>query len=232
MRTRLMSCFVALGVAMGGDAVAGEPVVVELFTSQGCSSCPPADKILAEMAERDDIIALALHVDYWDYIGWKDIFAKPAFTKRQRAYAHAAGERSIYTPQIIIGGRDHVIGTKAMEVARQLDAHADQPDPVDVTLKRSGDRVEISVRALTRVPAGLVVQLVTYTPHASVHIKRGENAGKTLEYHNIVRDWITVGTWDGRTEYRANVQVPSGTPVAVLVQEKSAGAILGADKLR
>ena len=99
-------------------ARAAEPVVVvELYTSQGCSSCPPADKLLAELASRKDVLPLALHVDYWDYIGWADVFADPAYTKRQRAYARVAGSRSIYTPQMIVGGKDHVIGFKPMAVA-------------------------------------------------------------------------------------------------------------------
>lgn len=232
MGSRLLSFVAAAWVALGGAAVADGPVVVELFTSQGCSSCPPADKILAEIADRDDVIALALHVDYWDYIGWKDIFADPAFTKRQRAYAQAAGARSIYTPQMVVGGRDHVVGTKPMKLAEFINAHAKAPDPVSVEVSRAGDSVTIEARATGSVPSGMVVQLVTYTPTATVEIKRGENAGRTLSYHNIVRDWIEIGKWDGRGTFRAEARVSGGTPVAVLVQARDAGPILGAAKAR
>ncbi|WP_413717094.1 DUF1223 domain-containing protein [Silicimonas sp. MF1-12-2] len=232
MRSRLLTLVAAAWTALGGAAAADGPVVVELFTSQGCSSCPPADKILAEIAERDDIIALALHVDYWDYIGWKDLFAKPAFTLRQRAYAHAAGERSIYTPQMIVGGVDHVVGTKPMKLAERIAAHADAADAVSVRLSRSGDRVSIEARAEGRVPTGMVVQLVTYTPKATVEIGRGENAGRRLSYHNIVRDWVEVGTWDGRGVFKSDVRVSADMPVAVLVQARDAGPILGAAKTR
>ena len=232
MRSRLLSYVAAAWAVLGGAAAADGPVVVELFTSQGCSSCPPADKILAEIANRDDIIALALHVDYWDYIGWKDSFANPAFTERQRAYAHAAGARSIYTPQMIVGGRDHGVGTKPMKLAEFINVHAEAPDAVSVELSRAGDRVTIEARATAAVSSGMVVQLVTYTPTATVEIKRGENAGRTLAYHNIVRDWIEVGKWDGRGTFRAEARVPGGMPVAVLVQARDAGPILGAAKSR
>jgi hypothetical protein len=232
MRLRLMTCAAAIWAATGAIAAADGPVVVELFTSQGCSSCPPADRILGEIASRDDVIALALHVDYWDYIGWKDIFADPAYTQRQRAYARAAGARSIYTPQMVIGGQDHIVGTKPMDLAKQIQRHAEMPDPVDVSLSRSGDKVRIEAKAVARVPSDMVVQIVSYTPKETVEVRRGENAGRTLEYHNIVRQWVDVGTWDGRSGFSTTVTVPSGTPVAVLVQEKNAGRILGAAKLR
>jgi hypothetical protein len=232
MRSRFLGYVAAVWTALGGAAAADGPVVLELFTSQGCSSCPPADKILAEIANRDDIIALALHVDYWDYIGWKDIFANPAFTARQRAYAHAAGARSIYTPQMVVGGLDHVVGTKPMKLAEFIEAHAEAPDAVSVELSRAGDKVTIEVKAVRDVQSGMIVQLVTYTPKATVEIKRGENGGRTLSYHNIVRDWIQVGTWDGRGTFRAEARVSGETPVAVLVQSRNAGPILGAAKIR
>lgn len=229
--THLCRMAAAAWMALAGMAAAGETVVVELFTSQGCSSCPPADRILGELAERDDVIALALHVDYWDYLGWKDGFASPENTKRQRAYARAMGERSIYTPQMVIGGRDHVIGSRPMKVGQTIQKHSEQTLPVRIQLKRSGDTVTILARANGNIPK-TVVQLVTFQPKVTVDVRRGENAGRTLDYHNVVQDLVRVGTWDGRSDYSGTVKVPANMPVAVLVQQTGAGPILGASQLR
>lgn len=222
-----------LWMALSGGAATANPVVVELYTSQGCSSCPPADALLGEIADRDDVIALGLHVDYWDYIGWKDQFADPAFSARQRAYARAAGQRTVYTPQIIVNGRDHLVGYKPMKLAELMQTYKARPLPVSVDLRRDGDRVEIEARAVGEIPSGgCVVQVLTYDPYASVEIGRGENAGRTLEYFNIVRDLVEVGRWDGNGTWRATVRVPADRPVAVLVQARDHGPILGAAKSR
>ena len=230
---RLLIWCSAVWMALASFASAQEPVVVELFTSQGCSSCPPADKIVAELSERDDIIALALHVDYWDYIGWKDEFADPAHTIRQRGYSRAAGKRSIYTPQVVVGGVDHVVGSNPMKLLDTIAAHRSQAKPAKVTLGRDGDRVSVSIRASGTMPSsGAVVQVATVTPMATVDIRRGENAGRTLKYHNIVRKLVQIGEWNGRGTYRASVKVPDGVRVVVLVQSSASGPILGAAQLR
>ena len=230
---RLLVWCSAIWMAMVSFAVADEPVVVELYTSQGCSSCPPADKILAELSQRDDIIALALHVDYWDYIGWKDEFADPAHTVRQRGYSRAAGKRSIYTPQLVVGGIDHVLGARPMKLMEAIEAHRARAKPASVTLRRDSDRVAVSVRATGQMPSGgAVVQVATVTPTATVEIRRGENAGRTLQYHNIVRKLVEIGKWDGRGTYRASIKVPDGVRVVVLVQSSTSGPILGAAQLR
>ena len=210
---------------------AGETVVVELFTSQGCSSCPPADRILAELASDPDVIALAFHVDYWDYLGWKDQFASPENTNRQKAYARAAGERSVYTPQMIIGGRDHVVGSKAMKVSKAVRAHMEVAQPATVRLQRQGDTVLVNASAERPIPRA-VVQLVTYTPEATVAIKRGENAGRTFTYHNVVQQVVVLGIWDGDGEFSASASVPRTVPVVVLIQAQGAGPIMGASRLK
>ena len=229
---RLGTIAVSFWLALSGWAAAQGPVVVELYTSQGCSSCPPADKLIGQIAERDDVIALALHVDYWDYIGWKDEFANPDHTTRQRTYSRVAGKRTIYTPQMVVAGVDHVVGTKPMKLADLLNAHKAKTNPAEVSLSRDGDRIRISATAEGRVPAGSVVHVVTYTPKESVSIRRGENAGRKLTYHNIVRQWVTVGEWNGQGTYTASVKVPRGMAVAVLVQSPGQGPMLGAAKLR
>ncbi|PUB13179.1 DUF1223 domain-containing protein [Yoonia sediminilitoris] len=211
-------------------AMAEGPVVVELFTSQGCSSCPPADAFLHGLAGRDDVIALALHVDYWDYIGWADIFANPAYTARQHAYARAANATTVYTPQMVINGQDHVIGSRPVQVMEQLQYHQQQELPVDVTItRRAGD---VQIQAAAKRSGDYVVQLVRYTPEQTVAIKRGENAGKKISYSHIVYDWQVVGQWDGVRAFELDVEAPGDEPVVVIVQEARNGPIVGAAQLR
>ena len=207
------------------------PVVVELFTSQGCSSCPPADAFFGEeLAGREDVIALALHVDYWDYLGWRDNFANPAFTKRQKNYARAGGHRMVYTPQIIVGGRDHVVGNHPQEVRALLEAHKAVDSPVMVRLTRRGERVEIEAMAVES-PGPMLIHLVRYEPENEVSIKRGENAGRKLSYANIVTDWHVIAEWDGRAPLRIKAPASGDAPVVVMVQSKGYGPIWAADRI-
>ncbi len=217
--------------ALAGAVQAQETVVVELFTSQGCSSCPPADRILGELAQEENVIALGFHVDYWDYLGWKDDFASPEHTKRQRAYARAKGERTIYTPQMIVGGVDHVVGSRGMKVAKLVQKHSERRMPVTVRLERSGGTVTIRATASGDVP-NAVVQLATYSPKETVDIRRGENRGRKLSYHNVVRKMAPIGTWDGQGTFSATANVAGNAPVVVLIQARNGGAILGASRLR
>jgi len=206
------------------------PTVVELYTSQGCSSCPPADAMLHDLAKRDDVIALALHVDYWDYIGWKDSFGRPENTARQHAYARAANATTVYTPQMVIGGQDHVIGSRPMQVMDTIQAHNSQPNPVDVALTRRGDRLTID--AQTRQRGQYTVQLVRYVPEETVAIRRGENAGRDLSYANIVTAWDVLDRWDGRDRLQLEATVTGTEPVVVIVQRSTNGPIVGAAVLR
>ena len=221
-------------IALAGPVSAqSHPVVVELFTSQGCSACPPADEMLHELAERDDVIALALHVDYWDYIGWKDEFASPAHTARQKAYAAAMGNRSVYTPQMIVNGSDSIVGAKAMQLADTIMKHAMQPATVDLAVARSGD--VLSIRAdFAQTPAAgdMIVQLVRYTPARSVTITRGENAGRDFTYANVVSAWDIVAEWDGTEALNMTTPISGQEPVAVLIQQVDHGIILAAAQLR
>lgn len=218
-------------LALSGAVVAQErAVVVELYTSQGCSSCPPADALLADLVEHEGVIPLALHVDYWDYIGWKDSFADPAFTRRQKAYAHAAGHRTVYTPQLIVGGRDHIIGAKAMKLMQQIEKHRRAAPSVAMALQVQGSDLLVSAPAAP--DAGeMVVQLVRYTPKAQVAIKRGELAGHTLSYSNIVRTWDEVARWDGKSPLSLRLKPSGDLPGVIIIQRKGPGAILAAARL-
>jgi hypothetical protein len=218
--------------ASSSAALAEDTVVVELFTSQGCSSCPPADSFLAELAERDDIIALALHVDYWDYIGWADTFAQPAFTQRQNAYSLAAGSTVVYTPQMVIDGIDHVIGNRVMEAAEAIAARRNAPNPVSFEIEDTAEGWHISASWIGQDQApAMVVQVVTYSPREQVEITRGENAGLTTTYHNVVRSWQVVADWSGAASFEAQVVPREDMPHVVIVQEDGYGPILGAYRL-
>lgn len=229
--TRLSSLVAAFSLFFATALWADDhPVVVELFTSQGCSSCPPADKLLHELAEMEDVIALSLHVDYWDYLGWKDKFASPAFTKRQQDYARAMGEASVYTPQMIIGGTDHVVGSRPMKVSKLIQKHVQKPKQVDVVLQRKGSQVVIN--AASAKPQDMVVYLIRYTPSKTIDIRRGENRGHTLTYANVVTDWQQIEEWDGAEPLRAIAESNGTEPVVVIVQRKGYRDVLGAARLR
>lgn len=235
MRRTLSALAIAFGLAFPAAGIAQDrPVVVELYTSQGCSSCPPADAMLIDLAKRDDVIALALHVDYWDYIGWKDSFGDPSFTGRQKAYAKASGHRTVYTPQMIVGGRDHLVGAKPMELARLIDAHSSAAPRVNLSLKRDGGAMTVSADRVSgaKLPARMIVQLVRFDPLRKVEIKRGENAGRTITYANVVTELRVLGEWDGADRLQLRSENAGNGPVAVLVQAAGSGPIIAAAQLR
>lgn len=207
------------------------PVVVELFTSQGCSSCPPADQFMEVLAQRDDVIALSMHVDYWDYIGWKDEFADPQHAKRQRAYASEAGRHSVYTPEMIVNGESDIIGAKPMAVATAIEAYKAQPRLVEVKLSRDGQSMNVNVRALQDVAGPLQVLMVRFQPERVSNITRGENAGKVITYVNVAQDLQLIGPWDAQSDFAAAVNVPDDLPVVVMVQRQNIGRILAAARL-
>lgn len=194
MRNILAACVLALTPLSAAHA---DPVVVELFTSQGCSSCPPADALLAELAENEDVIALALHVDYWDYIGWPDTFAQPAFSARQKGYARAEGSTVVYTPHMIVGGTDHVAGAKPMTVMAQIAAHKERKPVVRLSVASGPDGIVVRAETDTPLDTPAKIMLVTYTPFQTVDIKSGENAGRTVTYSHIVTDWRALEVFNG-----------------------------------
>lgn len=227
----LFLCLSLPGFAQTSPEVATNGVVVELYTSQGCSSCPPADAFLAELAGAQHVIALALHVDYWDYIGWEDEFAHAAFTERQKSYARVAKSRMIYTPQMIVGGVDRVEGNAPDAVVKLIGKHLAAARPVTLSVERRGDVLVIRAEADPPLSAGAEVQLVRYLPEATVAIERGENAGLTVTYRNIVTGWDKIGDWPGTAPLEMQAAVPQDEPVVVIVQEPGPAAILAAAQL-
>lgn len=231
---RYILAMALLAAALPHSAWADEdhPVVVELYTSQGCSSCPAADAILHELSKRNDVIALALHVDYWDYIGWKDEFGDPAHSERQRAYATAGKRRSIYTPEMIVHGQDDIVGAKPMALSKAIAEHAAMPPKVEVDLTRTGNTLNIKAMMLEAVSQPMTVHMLRFTPEQTTEIKRGENAGKTLTYANVVEGWTVLGTWDGKKPLKMSAKVLGQKPTVVIIQSKVAGPILAAATLR
>jgi len=233
MRTKAavmaQGALVAVAVLAAGPAAAApadHPAVVELFTSQGCSSCPPADALLAQIATRQDVIALALHVDYWDYIGWADTFGDPAYTTRQRSYARAMGENMVYTPQMIINGSSAIVGSDAEALVSALTA--DDEDAPVLRLSRSGGTLSIRADAAPDLSAPVRVMLVRYHPKAEVAIQRGENSGRTITYTNIVTSLTEIGQWDGSRALQMDVGATGKQMSVVLLQEAGPGRIVAA----
>ena len=205
--------------------------VLELFTSQGCSSCPPADALLSEIGSRDDVIALAYHVDYWDYRGWHDTFGSPAFSDYQRGYAAAQGEPRVYTPQLMVNGTTDVVGSRRNEVTSAL-AGADLPVPL--TIAHTNDMLTVSAQGNADYPSARL-WLVTFKQGASVAVERGENHDRVLDYTHIVTSRQIIGMWDH--DEGASVTLPvadllgsTSDGAAILIQEDidgQPGRILG-----
>jgi hypothetical protein len=215
-----------------GQSLSEPGVVVELYTSQGCSSCPPADALLEELVQQPGVIALSLHVDYWDYIGWQDTFGNARFTARQKAYAHAAGEKMIYTPQIIVAGGERLVGNEGDAVAVAVQRGAARPSDVALQLSREGDMVTIRAQSATPLPAPVRVQLVRYLPQQTVEIAGGENAGQIVTYSNIVTDWQIIGEWAGQDPLAMTVPAAGSEPVVVILQNEGPAEIVAAARLR
>ena len=203
------------------------PAVVELFTSQGCSSCPPAEKYLGELARRPAVLALTFHVDYWDELGWRDRFSLPQATGRQRDYAAALGLRSVYTPQAIVDGTREFVGSNRAAIDVAL--HEGRTD-VPVGLSIHDASIVVDVGTMDSAESSDVL-LIAYLRSATTAIGRGENAGRTIQESNIVRSVRTLGHWRGMSQqWQARLESLPGdaTDVAVLVQRLPQGAIIGA----
>ncbi len=226
MLARPLIVIATLAAVAGPVATAaGETkTVLELFTSQGCSSCPPADRLLGELAKDNRLVVLSLPVDYWDYLGWRDTLALHLHSMRQRAYSDARGDRQIYTPQVVINGVAQTIGSDRREIARAITAaEVNRVAPIPVSLKRNGDTIEIEIGPGSGMKAP--VFLLAVATETAVAIDRGENRGRTITYVNSVRSWRRLGEWDGKlmraTVPVSEIQAIGADAVAILVQAGS-----------
>jgi hypothetical protein len=227
MRTDFVALALWLAAGAANAAPQLRPAVVELFTSEGCSSCPPAESYIGELAQRGDVLALAYHVDYWDDLAWRDRFALSQATRRQSLYAQALRRSSVYTPQIVVDGRSDYVGSDRSAVGRALSGQRTGA-PLAVSVRNSEAVVELGSQA-GAVPAEVV--LVAYLRKAVSAIGRGENAGRTLQEFAIVRALRPLGRWSGQAQtFRAPLASlpPDATDVAVLVQGVGQGPIVGA----
>jgi len=209
----------------------GNVAVVELYTSQGCSSCPPADEVLAQLSGRDDVITLSLHVDYWDYLGWRDTFAQRQFGQRQVAYRDAWRKSVVYTPQMVVQGRHDVVGSRADDLAAAIATAQQVEPPVKVTIERQGGMLKCRIEPGPERTIG-IVWIAKYTLSATVEISRGENAGRTITYMNVVNSMNRIGSWAGsEPEEVAMPQPEPGEGVAIWIQAGETGPILAAAKI-
>ncbi len=234
-----VAVFAALSLFGGvlSEAVAGEQKrldVIELFTSQGCSSCPPADLLLGQFAKRNDVLALSFPVNYWDHLGWRDTLAKDAYNERQRNYAGARGDREIYTPQVVVNGMIHTVGSQksAIEAAMTKTGRQLRAAWVPVSLECGGGDAQLQAGD---APAGSEFRsgklwLALYSNSVTVDIGRGENHGREITYTNVVRHLAPAGNWEGH-EARYKVKIPHGTRFdgcAALLQSDASQAMIGA----
>jgi hypothetical protein len=233
---RALAVFLSVAIlAQQADAAshAGtrQPVVVELYTSQGCSSCPPADELLVDLAARPDVVALSLHVDYWDYIGWKDPYGSPMNTDRQRRYAESLGLPYVFTPQIVVDGRRSLVGSRRGEVMRAIETSAAKRKALDIRFVSEGGG-KVMIPAGHAPEAGATVWLAVYDRSHETEVKRGENTGRTIRNANVVRRFERIGTWTGQAlEIPLDLSAAAARGrdgCAVIVQEGRYGPVLGA----
>jgi len=224
--TLALGCLAMLAAV---SAKAEPRAVLELFTSQGCSSCPAADKLLGELAKDPSLVTMTLAVDYWDYLGWKDTLALKGHTIRQRAYANVRGDREVYTPQMVVNGVTHVLGSDKAAIERGIAQSRKQADPLALAVSASltGDKLTVSVPAKDDQGAG-EVWLCPSVKAMPVKIGRGENRGHTIVYTNVVRRWIKIGEWTGKAQTFSvplkELQSGDIDHVAVMVQSGVANA--------
>jgi hypothetical protein len=198
---RLALAAIAIALTAGTSGFAAEPrAVIELFTSQGCSSCPPADQVLAQMAQDPTLIPLTLPIDYWDYLGWKDTLALAGHANRQRAYSRVRGDRDVYTPQAVINGAAQALGSDHGAIERAITQSRSNSATLalPLTLTLANGQLTVSAPAAKSEVTQAEVWLCPVTRSIEVAIGRGENSGHTFTYRNVVRRWIKLGDWNGQ----------------------------------
>ncbi len=239
-RTRnLFACaalFLPLTV-VSPSATAGTPVVVELFTSQGCSSCPPADAFLAELATRDDVIALSYPITYWDHLGWADTLARPEHSERQRAYNRALGKDMVYTPEMVIGGQVHEVGSRRETVVAKIEKMKKQDTShiSEIAVTDLGNRILLDIPSTMSATEPCTVWFVPFSSEKTVAIGNGENKGQTITYTNVAQIARNIGSWAGEEKTIAlelsDEFRDSFSGFVLLIQDAETGPIRAATKV-
>jgi hypothetical protein len=241
MKRFAASLLISLGLVANATAQSPAPQklrgVIELFTSQGCSSCPPADKLMIEMAKDPSLIVVSLPVDYWDYLGWKDTLAHSAYSQRQRAYAAMRSDRQVYTPQVVINGMAHAVGSDRAAIDAALTKTASKPDCLSVSINVVKNATGHSVTLPALQGSSGHVWIMPVVGQRTVQIGRGENNGRTVTYVNVARNLSRIGAWTGEAQ---QIEIPASAipaeaeALVVLLQsgsEKKAGTVLGATRI-
>ena len=240
-RRNLLASGLACGAVLGTSpaVLAGQmkrhPVFVELFTSQGCSSCPAADAFMAELVQRPGIIAVSMNVDYWNYLGWRDTLSQAVFTKRQKEYAARRGDGQVYTPQMVINGRSHVVGSHKQTVLDEISRQASVPESyfVPITMSAKGNELDIEVGGgpTDRIIQASTLWVMSVVPQVTVSIERGENSGREITYHNVVRQLTPAGMWKGEGQRlslpKKHVMDGQSSMCVAVLQGDNGGAVLG-----
>jgi hypothetical protein len=233
----LLGCALASAASAQNAPASGPITVLELFTSQGCSSCPAADVLFKTYAARPDVIALSYSVDYWDYLGWKDSLASPAHSARQRAYGRAISNGQVYTPQVVVNGTNHVVGSSRGDIeaaiAASRSAAAAQAFGVSATFADGAISIAAAPSTPGLAPANGILWLARVATNQSVAVKRGENSGRTLTYNNVVRTLTEVGSWSGaKATVPVTALLGADERYAVLIQRGPNGPMLGGGWVR
>jgi hypothetical protein len=231
-RRNALALGAAAMVARPAFAAAKRPVIVELFTSQGCSSCPAADAYLKTLKEEPGVVALSYHVDYWDYLGWRDTLGGAEFSERQYDYAQARGDRNVYTPQMVVNGGMHFVGSQRAHVSSAIAAAGSEIATDWVDMEMSDNKTDVTITIPTGNPAKeSTLWLLAFAHSILVEIKKGENAGSTIEYHNVVRKMVPAGMWHGEA---AKIVLPKGSVIpqgckgwVALLQDGKVGRVIG-----
>jgi hypothetical protein len=223
---RLYALIISSVLALASAANAKGPVLVELFTSQGCAACVDANAYASALASRDDVLPLTFSVDYQEYLGWRDTFAKPEFAERQKAYARRLTGKPLYTPQLVVDGRAQASGARQGQVEKLIDDFADDRQAAPAIRRLSGGKVAIGAGKVPK--GGAEIWLVRYDPRSrEVEVQKGENRGKVIAYRNVVRELVRLGAWTGKAR---TMKLPEGRDeglkTAVIVQQAGGGRVL------
>jgi hypothetical protein len=220
----------ALFTPQAVEAASNHPVLIELFTSQGCSSCPPADELAADLAKDPNNIVLSFNVDYWDYLGWRDTLAKPEYTQRQYDYAKARGDGSVYTPQMVVNGDHHAVGSKQRDVQKEIDNSRDSALSAEIQLAISEKSISVEIPAAS-IEGEATLWLMAIEPRVKQKIERGENSGRDVVYINVVRNLVPAAMWSGEAykgSWMRDVVMTKGTTeVVAVLQHNKVGKVIG-----